>query len=66
MSNYCPRCKAPLNIPTPVEIKQQVTCENCGMELEVVWLYPLELARVISFLPDANKEGKLQTVPRRK
>jgi lysine biosynthesis protein LysW len=66
MSNYCPRCKAPLNIPTPVEIKQQVTCENCGMELEVVWLYPLELARVIGYLPDAKNEGERQKVLRGK
>lgn len=48
MSRKCPDCDTALPLSTPLEINQQVVCPNCGLELEVIWLYPLELAKVIS------------------
>jgi lysine biosynthesis protein LysW len=44
----------------PVEINQQVVCSNCGLELEVIWLYPLELAKVINYRPDPKRKRSLQ------
>jgi lysine biosynthesis protein LysW len=48
MSRKCPVCNSTLSIKQPIEINQQVVCSNCGLALEVIWLYPLELARLNS------------------
>jgi lysine biosynthesis protein LysW len=60
MSKKCPVCNSMLHLTQPVEINQQVVCANCGLELEVVWLYPLELARVSGPPIEENKENKSQ------
>lgn len=59
MSKKCPVCNSMLNLPQPVEINQQVICENCGLELEVIWLYPLELARVSGPITEESKKKKM-------
>ena len=60
MSSRCPTCQTPLQMEKPIEINQQVMCSNCGLELEVVWLYPLELAKIINHKPDPKREKTLQ------
>ncbi len=60
MSKKCPICSSMLPLKQPVEINQLVVCANCGLELEVVWLYPLELARVRGFGPEDLGEKKAQ------
>lgn len=39
----CPQCGEEILVGTKPRIGQQVSCNNCGSELEVVWLDPLEL-----------------------
>ena len=41
-SAYCPGCDEKIKLNSPKE-GQLVTCQNCGDELEVVSLTPLEL-----------------------
>ncbi|MEJ2448574.1 MAG: nucleotide exchange factor GrpE [Anaerolineales bacterium] len=56
MSNECPACNTKLSTPQAVEINQQVVCSHCGLKLEVVWLYPLELSRVSGPDIEADRE----------
>jgi alpha-aminoadipate carrier protein LysW len=47
MAVVCPECDNPIVIDTDeVEEGETVTCEECGMELEIVSVEPLELAPV--------------------
>ena len=58
MTEKCPTCKTLLQLEPPLEINQTVICSNCGMELEIIWLYPLELAKVLSYNPDPSRKKK--------
>ena len=60
MTKSCPTCKTPLEIKSPLEINQSVICPHCGLEMEVVWLYPLELAKVIDYKPDQKRKRYLK------
>jgi alpha-aminoadipate carrier protein LysW len=47
MAVVCPECDTPIVIdPDEVEEGETVQCDECGMELEVVSIDPLELAPV--------------------
>ncbi len=47
MAVVCPECDNPIVVDTDeVEEGETVTCEECGTELEVVSVEPLELAPV--------------------
>ncbi len=47
MAKICPECDNPLNIDEDaVDEGETVTCDECGTELEVVSVDPLELAPV--------------------
>ena len=47
MPNICPECDNPLNIDVDeVDEGETVTCDECGAELEIVSLEPLEVALV--------------------
>lgn len=47
MAKVCPECDNPLNIDEDeVEEGDTVTCDECGTELEVVTVDPLELTPV--------------------
>lgn len=47
MSAVCPECDNPLDIDVDdVEEGQTLSCDDCGTELEVVSIEPLELAPV--------------------
>jgi len=47
MAVVCPECDSPIVIdPDEVEEGETVQCDECGMELEVVSVDPLEIAPV--------------------
>jgi alpha-aminoadipate carrier protein LysW len=39
----CPECDADVHVDTDTDKGESVTCEECGVELEVVGLDPVEL-----------------------
>jgi alpha-aminoadipate carrier protein LysW len=47
MAKLCPECDTALNIDVDdVEEGETVTCDECGAELEIVSVEPLEIAPV--------------------
>ena len=58
MTEICPVCNAILELKNPLRINQSIICSDCGLELEVIWLYPLELAKVLSYNPDRTRQTK--------
>jgi alpha-aminoadipate carrier protein LysW len=47
MAVVCPECDTPISIdPDEVEEGETVECDECGLELEIVSVDPLELAPV--------------------
>ncbi|MDR3746025.1 MAG: hypothetical protein P4K80_07850 [Acidobacteriaceae bacterium] len=47
MAILCPECDTPITIdPDEVEEGETVQCEECGLDLEVISVDPLELAPV--------------------
>ncbi len=47
MPNICPECDNPLNIDVDeVDEGETVTCDECGTELEITSLEPLEVVPV--------------------
>jgi alpha-aminoadipate carrier protein LysW len=47
MAKVCPECDNPLDIDVDeVDEGETVTCEECGAELEIVSVEPLEIAPV--------------------
>jgi lysine biosynthesis protein LysW len=57
----CPECRQQIEFVLDHEIGQQVTCQTCNVELEVIWLFPicfdyLETKEQISAKPDGNLE----------
>ena len=56
MAELCPVCKTKLDLQNPLRINQSIICSNCDLELEVIWLYPLELAKVLSYNPDPSRQ----------
>lgn len=49
MAKICPECDNPIEVDEDnVEEGETVTCDECGTELEVVSIDPLELAPVDS------------------
>lgn len=47
MAVVCPECDSPITVDSDeVEEGETVECEECGLELEVVSVDPLELAPV--------------------
>ncbi len=39
----CPECEAEVHVDTDAEKNDVITCEECGADLEVVGLDPVEL-----------------------
>jgi lysine biosynthesis protein LysW len=65
VSGKCPACNSYLKIHYPLEINQQVVCSDCGLKLEVIWLYPLELEMTGGSKHQLEKEkGKPQKTQR--
>ncbi|MBZ5552279.1 MAG: lysine biosynthesis protein LysW [Acidobacteriia bacterium] len=42
MYGSCPECDAEIEVPEEIEKGEIVTCPDCGIELEVVGLDPVE------------------------
>ncbi|MFN8530520.1 MAG: lysine biosynthesis protein LysW [Anaerolineae bacterium] len=40
----CPECEAELTLPTNVMENELIACSDCGAELEVISLNPIEIA----------------------
>ena len=43
MQAECPECMAELSLPDDVEENEILVCPDCGVELEVISVEPLEL-----------------------
>ncbi|HTH52704.1 MAG TPA: hypothetical protein VL495_02060 [Edaphobacter sp.] len=46
MATVCPECDNPIDIDNEVDEGETVQCEECGVELEVVSIDPVQLAPV--------------------
>ncbi|MDE1176902.1 MAG: hypothetical protein PW789_09885 [Edaphobacter sp.] len=46
MAVVCPECDNPLDLNDDVDTGETVQCEECGTELEVVAVDPIELSAV--------------------
>ncbi len=46
MAVVCPECDSPLDVEEDLDRGETVQCEECGIELEVVAVDPVELAPV--------------------
>jgi alpha-aminoadipate/glutamate carrier protein LysW len=46
MAMVCPECDNPIDIDDEVDAGETVQCEECGTELEVVSVDPIQLAPV--------------------
>lgn len=58
MAVVCPECDNPLDIDVDeVEEGEIVTCDECGTEIEIVSVDPLELAPVDEEGYDDEEEG---------
>jgi alpha-aminoadipate carrier protein LysW len=59
MAVLCPECDTPITIdPDEVEAGETVQCEECGAELEVISVDPLEIA-VVDELGYDDEDGAL-------
>ena len=43
MSALCVECDAELNIGSRVRLGQHIICPNCGVQLEIISTYPIEV-----------------------
>lgn len=43
MNTICPECDADIQIPSNAMENELITCPDCGIELEIVSLDPIEL-----------------------
>jgi alpha-aminoadipate carrier protein LysW len=43
MAVVCPECDSPIDLDTEIDEGETVQCEECGVELEVVSVDPIEL-----------------------
>jgi alpha-aminoadipate carrier protein LysW len=60
MAVVCPECDNPITVdPDEVEEGESVVCDECGMELEVVSVDPLELAPVEEAGYDDEEDARL-------
>ena len=57
----CPNCNALVEVGKRPAIGQRCTCQGCGSNLEVVWLYPIELDLWVERSP-AVATGKTEGV----
>ncbi|WP_035346986.1 hypothetical protein [Edaphobacter aggregans] len=46
MAMVCPECDYPIDIDEEIDEGETLQCEECGVELEVVSVDPIELAPV--------------------
>lgn len=51
-NNTCPACEAEVSIPGDAMQNELIACPDCGSELEIVSLNPLEL----DFAPEVEED----------
>jgi alpha-aminoadipate carrier protein LysW len=57
MAVVCPECDNPLDVDTDIaEEGEVITCDECGTDIEIVSVDPLELAPVDSEVYDDEDE----------
>jgi alpha-aminoadipate/glutamate carrier protein LysW len=44
MNTFCPECEAEITLPANVMQNELIACPDCGADLEVINLNPVELA----------------------
>jgi alpha-aminoadipate/glutamate carrier protein LysW len=54
----CPECDADVHVDTDAEKNDVVSCEECGTDLEVVGLDPVELDIVEEEIDDDDDEDE--------
>jgi len=54
----CPECEAEVHVDTDTDKGETVDCEECGVQLEVVGLDPVELDLVEEGLDDDEDEDE--------
>jgi alpha-aminoadipate carrier protein LysW len=52
MNTTCPECEADLTLPSGVMENELIACPDCGAELEVISLNPVEL----TLAPDVEED----------
>ncbi|MCU0514684.1 MAG: lysine biosynthesis protein LysW [Anaerolineae bacterium] len=52
MNGTCPECAADFALPAGVMVNELLSCPDCGAELEVLGLDPVELANA----PDVQED----------
>lgn len=61
MAVVCPECDNPITVdPDEVEEGEKLHCDECGLELEVVSLDPLELAPIDDIGYEDDDTGPLE------
>jgi len=55
----CPECEAEVHVDTDADKGDVMTCEDCGSELELVGLDPVELDIVEEDDPDDEEEEEI-------
>jgi|GEM_PF-5637275 len=58
----CPVCRAQIDLGTEPSIGLRVVCSACQSELEVIWLFPVELA-VCEKRPDQIHGHSIKDIP---
>ncbi|HEV3468309.1 MAG TPA: hypothetical protein VG148_03240 [Pyrinomonadaceae bacterium] len=53
----CPECEAEVHVDTDADKGDAVTCEECGTDLQIVGLDPVELDIVEDELEDEDEYG---------
>lgn len=46
-NSHCPDCEETVIIPDDTEIGDIIECQNCGSEMEVISLNPLQISLII-------------------
>jgi alpha-aminoadipate carrier protein LysW len=54
----CPECEADVHVDTDADKGETVQCEDCGVQLEVVGLDPVELDIVDEEDPDDDDDDE--------
>jgi len=43
MTTKCPDCTTPINVSLDTKVGEIIECQNCGAEMEIINLKPLEV-----------------------
>jgi len=46
MTVNCPDCTTPVNVSLDIKVGEIIECQNCGAEMEIINLKPLEVTLI--------------------